>query len=465
MKHLKALFVLALALGFAAPAFAETQNVKISGALGVYAFARNNYDLADGNDVAADPVGGAFPASGTLLHRSDGDEFIMSQTNLDVAADLTDGVSVLVGLANERDWNADTFGTAGTAQTGAENAAEEFDILLDQAYVQMKEIFYSPLTLKIGRQDIWLGRGFVVGNNSTQWDNSTALEANEYSTQTAFDALRATLDFSPWTVDVVYSKIEENAHGPEDDRDLWVAYTNYKFAEYNAVADLYFVGDIDRSGPNASGAAGTSTDTTFTYGARGQFDPISQMTLGGEIAIQTGDYRGIATSAERNRDAWALNLFGTYRFDSEWKPEATLEYVSFSGESELNSTGDYGAWNGLYRGKFWTAYSDFREYVYQTADANDQPASTNMNMIQIKGSLKPADDLWTELALAYVRNDESIASAAKEIGWEIDFQAVYNYTEDVTFGLVAGWFMPGDYYSNTVDDTATDIVTSVKVAF
>ncbi len=78
-----------------------------------------------------------------------------------MAADLTDNVSTVVNIVNQRDWNATTF-DAGTANAGA-----EFDVELDLAYVQMKEIFYSPLTLTVGRQDLWLGRGFIIGNNNT----------------------------------------------------------------------------------------------------------------------------------------------------------------------------------------------------------------------------------------------------------------------------------------------------------
>ena len=45
MKSFKALFVAALVLGMAVPAFAETQNVKVSGSIDSYAFYRENYDL------------------------------------------------------------------------------------------------------------------------------------------------------------------------------------------------------------------------------------------------------------------------------------------------------------------------------------------------------------------------------------------------------------------------------------
>ena len=57
MKLGKALFVLALAVLIAAPAYAETQNVKVSGSIDAYWFYRGDYDLRDNNDVGVVPAG------------------------------------------------------------------------------------------------------------------------------------------------------------------------------------------------------------------------------------------------------------------------------------------------------------------------------------------------------------------------------------------------------------------------
>ncbi len=462
MKQLKALFVLALGLVIAMPAYAETQNVKVSGAIDAYWFYRHNYDLRDNNDGGAVPAGTAVTGvthGGSAVHRSESDDYARTNTQLEVAADLTDNVSTVVNVVNQRDWNATTF-DGGAANTGA-----EFDVELDLAYIQMKEIFYSPLTLTVGRQDIWFGRGFVIGNNNTAWDHQAATEADEYSVTTAFDALRATLDFNPWTIDLVYSNINENGRDNANDRELYIANVNYKFAEYNAVAEGYFILEDDRNA--VSGATGTKDNVTNTLGGRVQFDPISQITLGGEVAYQWGDYQTGVATPNRDRGAWATDIFGTYRFDYTWKPEITLEYVLFSGEPDVTatSTQSYGAWNALYRGKFWTAYADFREFTYATGDANDQPGSTNVEFVQLQGSLKPMQDLLLSGAFTYLWNNESILGQGSNIGSELDLQATYDYTEDVSFSVLAGWFFPGSYYANGENATAADLVSSVKVTF
>lgn len=477
MKLVKALFVLALAVLIAAPAYAETQNVKVSGSLDAYAFHRANYDLNKDGGSSTGGVAGLGARTNTG-NDSEADDYFMSTTQVEISADLTDNVSTVINLLNERDWDA-------ALQTQGADAST--DIGVDLAYVQMKEIFYSPLTLTIGRQDIWFGRGFIIGNNSHNWDVEGNIVANEYSASTAFDAVRATLDFNPWTLDFVYSKISEgtsaavtavgNTLNQENDIDLYIVNVNYKFAEYNAVAEGYFVSEWDR-GTNQGGAGvgDDKSNDTETIGARVQFDPISQITLGGELAYQFGNYGVDTSNLERDRSAWAVNVFGTYRWDYTWKPEVTLEYVHFSGEGDLvaTSTADYEAWNGLYRGKFWTAYADFREFVYATDDGVDQPATQNQQFIQVKGSLKPLEDLLLEGSFTYLWLAEDIhtptvaltdATKDEAIGWEIDLQAVYDYTEDVSFGVLAAWFVPGDFYSSPNDETAVDLVGSVKVTF
>ncbi len=462
MKHLKALFVLALALGLSVPAFAETQNVKVSGSLDMHGFNRSNYDLnKDGGDSidAGD---------------SESADFFASQTQVEISADLTDNVSTVINLLNERNWTGSDTAGGNTADNVA------FDVGVDLAYVQMKEIFYSPLTLTAGRQDIWFGRGFIVGNNSHEWAREGELGAPEYSASTAFDAIRATLDFNPWTLDFVYSKISEGGLvrtnlNEEEDIDLYVVNVNYKFAEYNAVAEGYYVGEWDRATNLALDSNQKSNDTE-TIGGRVQFDPISQITLGGELAYQFGNYGPTTSDLERDRHAYAIDVFGTYRWDNPWKPSVTLEYVAFSGEGNLSatSTADYSAWNALYRGKFWTAYADFRQFVYATDDAGDQSATENQEFVQIKGSLKPMEDLLLEGSFTYLWLNDDIHTTptnpatptrSKEIGWEIDVQAVYDYTEDVSFGMLAGWFVPGDFYNAPNDETAVDLVGSLKVTF
>lgn len=469
-KFMKALFVLALGIALAVPVYAETQNVKVSGSLDAYWFYRSGYDLAKDHGgstlpaktTAMDPNNTTRQLSADFTNRTNADDFLLSQTQVEVAADLTDNVSTVVNLVNERTWN-------GATDTN------QYDIALDLAYVQMKEIFYSPLTIKIGRQDIWWGRGFIIGNNNTMWNQQGVMDAPEYSVQTAFDAIRATLDFNPWTIDAIYSKISEGNINNEDDSDLYGVNLGYKFGEYNAVAEGYYLTLMDRVNVNA--LPGVRSNETNVIGGRVQFDPISQMTLGGEAAYQFGHYTGVTTTSATNkkdRDAWAADLFATYRFDLTWKPDLTVEWVYFSGEGDLQDTNaNYGAWNRMFRGRFYTAYEDFRDWQYVTAQTGAQDGTQNSSMLQVKGNLKPLDDLLLTGSYSYFWSPDDIFKTVgnpatklnDHIGQELDFQVTYDYTEDVSFGLLTAWFFPGDQFEGPNDKTAADIVASAKVSF
>jgi hypothetical protein len=84
--------VLALALAVAitlSPAFAEVQNVKVSGDLNMFGAIRNNFGLTRGPDGN---------------RRNNDESFIATQTRVKIDADLTDNVSAVFRLINERKW-------------------------------------------------------------------------------------------------------------------------------------------------------------------------------------------------------------------------------------------------------------------------------------------------------------------------------------------------------------------------
>ncbi|MEI8176671.1 MAG: alginate export family protein, partial [Candidatus Omnitrophota bacterium] len=186
MKKLMMLCIIALAVAIALPAFAEVQNVKVSGDLSARAIVRRGYNLD--KDATA--------TSKTTTN------YIQGAAEVQVEADMTDNVSTVVRFADQRNWGDNTGLAAG-------NSTNQFNLLVDLANVTLKEFVYSPLTLTIGRQDLWFGKGFIVGAKLR--DPSAAISAPEYTVFNSFDAIKATLDFDPWKLDAVYSIIEENA--------------------------------------------------------------------------------------------------------------------------------------------------------------------------------------------------------------------------------------------------------------
>jgi len=509
MRLLKVLCVIALVFVVATVAYAETQSVKVSGDIALRTFARNNYDLDN------DDVGLALTAAGAIVSQDDataaaGTDFggqstdwatyLLSTIEVQVDADLTDNVSAVIRLVNQRVWGNGVYTSSGD-ETGLLNIPfrdqvasnivgpavqqDAFGVGVDLAYIELKEFLYSPLTLKIGRQDIWFGRGFIIGAN--QLETQDSIFCPEYTAINSFDAIRGTLDYAPWTIDMVFAKIGENWRRADDDVNLWGVNVGYVFDNYNAEAEAYwFMRQSRYTGSNAAGVA-TLTDVTsgnnsndiHTVGGRGSFDPIEDWTVALEGAYQFGQYIGIADQVnDRDRSAWACDIMLECRYFQDnfaWRPVLQGEYIYYSGEENQANTavGDsdtYTGWDFMFRGKYDTAIREFQNVYYRT-NSTSTPSTTNQHQFLLSLEVEPTDSLTVGVRGAYFLLDEDYSTTGanpnteNSIGGELDVQVTWDYTEDVTFGLLTGFFFPGDHFINGQDDVATDIVGSVKLSF
>ena len=503
MKFLRIMCVVALLVAVSAIAYAETQSVKVSGDIALRAFARDNYDL--NNDDAA-PAGNGSESNQWA-------NYLTSTAEVQIDADLTDNVSGVIRLYNQREWgdqNATALATDELGQVRApyDNAvstrasaagANTFDVGVDLAYIELKEFLYSPLTLRIGRQDLWFGRGFIVGANLQ--DPTGGFWPMEYTAQRSFDAVRATLDYDPWTIDGVYAKIRENYRRSDDDINLWGANVGYVFDEYNAEAEAYwwyknqrFTGSGFNIAPPATTMTvinGADSNDINTVGARGSFDPIEDWTIALEGAYQFGEYAGVYNRAvaatanqtnRRKRSAWAIDAMIECRYwqdDFAWRPVIGAEYIYYSGEEDIGNeidqtSGLYHGWDPMYRGKFDTAIREFQNVFYRTAMAST-PSNTNQHQILVRGSVEPTDSLTCEALYGHFWLDKRFAenavmatpeTAKKNVGDEVDLKVTWDYTEDVQFSLLCAFFFPGDHFSSGGgNDTATDLVGTVKLSF
>ncbi|MCM8763537.1 MAG: alginate export family protein, partial [Candidatus Omnitrophica bacterium] len=207
------------------------------------------------------------------------------------------------------------------------------------------------------------------------------------------------------------------------------------------------------------------------------------LTLTGEVAYQFGKAQE-SGGTERKQRAWALDLDGGYVWDNEYTPGIGLGYSYRSGQDPTVTTGKYKAWNPMYEDQTQGIIAD-----YILAGANNGVTS-NASIIKAYGSVKPMKDVTVSanyynyrLVKALVGADDTqytgyttlenvYMNKSKALGDEIDLGVVYNYTEDVSFGLTAGWFFPGKALKGkdsggekANDDTATSIIGSVKVVF
>ncbi len=441
----KLMLAVAMVALIAAPAFAAVQNVKVSGDI-------TSTLILDKN----------VTATGADLKGSD----ILTQTELNVEADLTDNVSTKIGLINERVWG-NTAATVG-GNTNVNDPAASTSVDLETAYVTLKEFLYSPLTLTVGRQPLVYGNSLIVGSNSFASNLPSAY--NGFSKKGNFDAIKAVLSYNPLTIDLFASRIGNKAtavaaHGSNDNINLYGINANYKLGDkMSTVVEGYLFAKMDDT-TMSTGVGVTNpikSQDTYVPGLRVSTNPIEGLNVQLEGAYQAGHVK-IGTT-QMTRDAFAFQGGVNYALPvlKDMKPVLSANYKYLSGNRQTGDTVQK-------TGKNWDAMFENQDNgrIFDTLGL----ANSNVQLVKLSGEMTPIKDVtaalswygvWKAAKGQYVTNS---SNASMYEGSEVDGDLTYAYTEDVKLGLSAGMFMTGKTSLASADKNATQILTSVSVAF
>ncbi|MBU4333001.1 MAG: hypothetical protein KKD07_01005, partial [Candidatus Omnitrophica bacterium] len=328
-KLLLALLVVAV---MAMPAFASVQNIKVSGSIDSAAVYRENFELGLNSSATRDEVQNLF----------------LTITKVGIDADLTDNVAATVELINERAW-------------GVDNATHgEVDVNL--AYVTLREMLYSPLTVVIGRQKIVWGNALIIGANYTI-DSAVTAMARDLSQQAGFDAIKIVLDYNPLTIQGIFSRITDTQTGlhadEKSDVNLYGINATYEIGDdMDSVVEAYVIKQVDHTTDDSDG------DEILVKGIRGSMNPIEGLNLQAEVALQTGTFVS-AANTHATRKAKAVQLMSNYKIPAleDYNPVVAYTFSYFSGDENSTVTAsDYTAWNSMYNndnaGKIYDALFD-----------------------------------------------------------------------------------------------------------
>ncbi len=449
-KRLILVLALALLVGLTfSAAYAEVQNVKVSGDITISGVTRNHFGLN------APTLG-----DNSVLKES----FLMSQIRVRVDADLTDNVMATVRLINERIWNGQNDGNTA-------NNANSTNIDLDLAYVTLKEFLYSPLTLTVGRQEIKFGNGLIIGKSLAS--SGTTNIPTDLSERKAFDAIRATLNYDPLVVDLMYAKVRQTATDDRNDIALAGINATYALNKKTNVSGYYFIKKDDYKSAAATTPTVTrgKTDKVSTIGGLISSTPIENLTTSLEAAYQFGRSDN-ANTTQKKHDAWALQGMADYTFAKvKTTPKIGASYTYLSGQS----TGDT-------RNVGWDAM--FYDQKLNNITYAILPM-TNMSVLNLKASCKPVEDVTVSAVYGYYdvaqKSSGTLTSPGsrngtnpylngvaytgkKHLGDAIDATVTYDYTEDVQFGLTGGLFRAGNALA-TNEKAAQQLIGSMKVVF
>lgn len=478
--------ILVLAIAFAvcsiSSAFAAVQNIKVSGDILMRAIDRQNFSLNEDFKYA--------------------DSGFTSQVRVRFDADLTDNVSACVRLLNERSWGNDFW---GGAPASANTVGDE--VTIDLAYVSLKEFLYSPLSFTVGRQELRFGNALIIGDVDTNSPRVDLVpEANEWqvpwdlSLRKSFDAIRATLNYEPLVVDVIYAKIQENdiwwrQMGPgvgtpeKNDVDLYGVNASYDMSAlgFKGATDLYWFSKINRAAAYAvSLGQQEKKDSVNTIGflTRGQI--VNNLTASLEAAFQFGNAAfprvgnqpaGVTTAVNAQRRAWALQVTANYDLKDvksigKYSPEVGAIYGILTGDKKDNKR--YTMWDPMFEDQTINSIT------------NAILPHTNSQYVALKGSFKPMEDVtvsgvwgyyllwvkdqWGWMPTTYGPFYSLSNNNDKYLGQALDITTTYDYTEDVQFALTCGYFNPGTALDKSTgglmyDDNAVQMIGSMKVTF
>jgi hypothetical protein len=371
------------------------------------------------------------------------------------------------------------------------------DVMFDNAWGEWRNMFGLPLSLRLGRQDLIYGDGFVILDGTAQDGSQT----------TAFDAAKLSITHDWGTTDLLFAKLAEVNSQRADDEDLYGIYNKFKFADLKLGLEPYFLVRDKNNRPDFSGAAGqpdpfsggaatpasypfnnfdpSPKQQTFLLGMRATYDidvadgvllalaaeggkewgnldfTDRSPVIGGSTAFDTtyGNRYGYSRyefDDTVDRDAWGGEFHGTLSFtDTTWKPSVKAGVSYMSGDNP--NTPEYEGWDDFYAE--WPKYSEL--YVYTMYDGfkfltqgNDREVGLWSNMIlpEFMLTVKPTDRLTQSIRYLYFMADRSNGPGdGNERGHNFQWITNYIFNKNLTGNVVVEWFEPGDYYLDNAD--------------
>ncbi len=480
------LMAVMLALGW--PAGAELQNVEVSGQIRI----RGNYFTGPATSDNPNLVNaglrhpsspGRTPISSIFSWSDKGTSYsgVEQRTKLGVKADFTDNVSAFVELDSFDIWGED-FRSANYL-TGADGRANSSDDLeMYQAYIDADKMFGLPIHLRVGRQELQLGNGFLLGNNDS---------GKVFFTGLSFDAVH--LSYAPidkLLLGAVWAKAASQPGVEQDgDVDLYAAYAHYEGIE-NQVLEAYWLYARDaRAVADTKGSPiadwvekqfgvddyGVTNLHTIALRGAGTFDAfgIGAFDYNAEAAYQFGNadqagstfslasagFASVYGDDQAKWNTWAGNTEIGYTFNTKFTPRVYAGGVYFGGQDNRKLD----AWHTIaaavypfYKPRASVSFNRlFSNFEY--SNFIDSTDLSNCWIARLGGSAKFFDKLTVNTGLSYFQAvaafDAPISTLpilrlwtqpnSKDLGWETLVSAKYDYSKDLAFEAGWGHFFTG----------------------
>lgn len=330
--------------------------------------------------------------------------------------------------------------------------------LFDNLNVKFKNLFDKQATLTVGRQDIFLGDGWLVADG-TPFDGSLT---------GFFDAIRYTYNCeeSPTTADFIYIHNEANPDAwlhpineptpkfwnAEQDESGAIAYFTNKSVE-NTDISPYFMYKKAESQPQIHG---TYNAELYTPGLRVAHKVDENWRWRAEAAYQFGYTDKADPGNDSQVRAWGANSAVQYFVNDPMNNNFRLQYEYLSGDEP--GTKKYEGFDTLW-GR-WARWSDL--YADTTGlEQNGRLADySNLHRIGPGWSISPCDKFTLDTDYALLFADQSMNTTAPGVnpqnfsengffrGQLLTSVLTYKLNKHVSGHLQGELYFPGNYYSS-----------------
>jgi hypothetical protein len=361
-------------------------------------------------------------AGAPTLGTSGNDNRVEEKINLDIDADMTDNVSVHIGLEQTGAWGAVLGGATGPTIDGQTAA-----LAVDEAYIVVKELIIEQLTVKAGVQMV----EYSLRNDG----NALFLSAPEMG------AWKATLNYDPLYVDLTIATVVEtrNTMGAMDTA-LYALGIEYYLENKGKVQVIIF--------------SVTNEDADISlveYSAGVTYMVMEDLEIFVQIGGQGGEW-----GDGNDTNLMAFNLGAEYTFSKvNRKPYVGLSYMQIGGSDDA----------------MWVNFGDVDETVVLEADRGLRDHNNgyqtkilvdNYSVIRLVGGCVVDEKTTVDAGLgifqlvddAGVSANQVAAAGDDSVGMEIDVKVSHKLTDDLTVGVGLGYVMSGDAIENTGDDEA-----------
>ncbi len=316
------------------------------------------------------------------------------------------------------------------------------EVIFENLYLDVKKPFDLPLSVRIGRQDLIYGEGFVILEGGP----------NDGSRSFYSDGIRASIDLDPTTIDLIA------VYNTNDQDQFFIPFVinevedfkldDQKTGLYGAyLVNRSLIPDFRLEGyylfKDGKESEKVVENRIHTLGARLAGRPVKGLTTVAEGAIQLGDW------GDESHRAYGGYAYGTYQIPGcPVKSALTLGYVLLSGDDP--ETDRHEGWDPLF-GR-WPKWSEL--YLYTLAFENGPGYWTNMQILRAAWATQPIERMSLTLGVNYLlalenpfaEDPRGLFSDGRVRGLNPRFDLRYRFNDWMSAQWLIEYFRPGNYY-------------------